>query len=93
MGEGECLQVRLSKCPAALHHPRAGRSVTVVGQFHQAGHEAVVRQLILTIKGVWGMKRRLIKNMWVGSFYDFHPSQALACQCFSINNRQNDIVQ
>lgn len=59
MGEGECLQVRLSKRPAALHHPRAGRSVTVVGQFHQAGHEAVVRQLILTIEGVWGMKRRL----------------------------------
>lgn len=61
---GECLQVRLSERPAALHHPRAGRTVTVMGQLHQARHEAVVRQLVLSIEGIWGKKRRR-SDPWV----------------------------
>ena len=52
MCEGECLQVRLSKRPPALHDTRAGRTVTVMGQLHQARHKAVVRQLVLAIEGI-----------------------------------------
>lgn len=50
-------QVRLSERPPALHHPRAGRTVTVMGQLHQARQEAVVRQLVFTIEGVCGRRR------------------------------------
>jgi len=49
---GERLQVRLSERPAALHDARARRTVTVVGQLHQARREAVVGQLVLPIEGV-----------------------------------------
>lgn len=50
-------QVRLSERPPALHHPRAGRTVTVVGQLHQARQEAVVRQPVFTIEGVWAEEK------------------------------------
>ncbi len=80
--EGECLQVRLSKRPAALHDPRAGRTVTVVGQLHQARHEAVVRQLVLAIEGVWGKKRRtptlLRSQIHVGGVF-LYPLKLLYC--------------
>lgn len=46
-------QVRLSKSPAALHHARARRTVTVVGQLHQVRQQAVVRQLVLPVEGIW----------------------------------------
>lgn len=47
-------QVRFSEGPAALHHPGAGRTVTVVGQLRQARQQAVVRQLVLAVEGIWG---------------------------------------
>lgn len=66
---GDSLQVRLSKSPATLHDTCARRTVTVVGQLHQVGCKAIVRQLVLTVEGVCGKRRdRQPNNMWVEIF-------------------------
>lgn len=39
--------------PAALHHPCAGWTVTVMRQLHLAWCQAVIRHLILPVKGIY----------------------------------------